>query len=162
MVEYIDEDISPAAFIPKIIAWDEEGNKVFKYNLSGTFTSTIPLPNPAEFKIQFNMLQAPGSFTIGVSDRIINEPNRQYLGGDMGSGNWAIAGSNVYGEEGKWKYDGPSFKQGDSITFILEDGVLRYRINDNENSYSYCFKEPDKEFYIGVSVTSDCILEIID
>ena len=161
MVDSNDDDTSPAAFIPRNIAWDDEGRKVFNFKLSGTFTSTVPLPNPVEFTIKFNVLQSPMSFTIGVSDRIIND-TRQYLGGEFGSGNWAIAGSNVYGEEGVWRYDGPSFKQGDSITFNLEDGVLRYRINDIENSYSYTFKEPDKEFYIGVSVTSDCSLEIID
>jgi hypothetical protein len=160
--DQIDDDVSPASIIPKTIVWNDQLEKVFKFTKSGTFTSNIILPKSFTANIYFRVLEAPGSFTIGISDRYIEYDTKNFLGGDMGKGNWAIAGSSVIGEEGSWNYQGKSFGQGDTLTLEFNDDTIKYKVNGVENEYSYRFKTPNLDYYLGCSVTSSCELEILD
>lgn len=156
MVEYSFQ-LNPPPFIPRI-SWDEFGNKIFTFKQEGTITNTIPLPFQIEFSIKINILESPVLFSIGFSNKVINDTNRLYLGGDFGTGNWGINGRKMIGEEGNWKNCENYFSEGDIITLVLDNGFVRYKINGKENLYSYKFIETNEEYYLGISVTSDCNL----
>ena len=137
------------------------GSKIYetpKGNTIRTISSSLPLPENAIIKIKFSKLTHPGHIVVGVSDKIINE-NRGYLGGDMGLGNWGIAGNGSLGEEGKWE-KGCSYKQGDTIAITLQGSVIKYSINGTPNNYSYDIRR--SKLYLTLSFYyGDEILELV-
>jgi len=127
-------------------------------NFLRTISSEIPLPDVFTVKIKMKKLDHAGHMVIGVSDRIIND-NKGYLGGDMGTGNWGLAGNGAMGEDGKWSR-GQDYKQGDVLTLKGKGTELTYMINDKPNDYKYVLK--NKPLYLTISYYyENQILELI-
>ena len=61
-----------------------------------------------------------------------------YLGGDLGLGNWGLAGNGSLGEEGKW-ITGKKYNNNDIINIKFENGHISYTINGINSNYSKKF-----------------------
>lgn len=135
--------------------------KVFE-TLGGNFLRTISSNNVLSeifcINIKFIKLSHPGHMVIGVSDRIINE-NRGYLGGDLGMGNWGIAGNGALGEEGVWMRTS-GYKQGDVLTIRGRGSQISYMINYKPNNYIYDLKKRPLYFSISYYHENE-ILELV-
>ena len=90
--------------------------------------------------IRMDKITSSGHICIGFSNRRLCIA-KGFLGGDLGSGNWGLAGNGALGESGKW-VKGEAFKQGDKVTLTLRNQEISYRINDKENYYKFKFPYP--------------------
>jgi hypothetical protein len=119
------------------------GSKVFETPSGSairTFSSKTPLPKSFTINIKFIKLVYPGHLVIGFSDKIFQGETKGYLGGDLGIGNWGVAGNGSIGQEGKW-VKSVGFKQGDVVTFISTKSVITYSVNQVPSGYSYDLKK---------------------
>ena len=71
---------------------------------------------------------------VGISNKPLNIA-KGYLGGDLGTGNWGIAGNGSLGEEGKW-VTGQKYNNNEIINIKFDNGNISYIINGIKNSYS--------------------------
>jgi hypothetical protein len=113
-----------------------------------TFSCKSPLPKSFSINIKFIKVAYPGHLVIGFSDKIFSGETKGYLGGDLGLGNWGVAGNGSIGQEGKW-IKGTGFKQGDIVTFSSTKSVISYAVNQVPSGYSYDLKK--KPLYLTFS-----------
>jgi len=114
------------------------GSKLFMHKDSGYFTFSCYSSHYnsfVSFKIYIKKTESPGHIVLGLSNKIFND-TKGYLGGDLGTGNWGIAGNGSLGEEGKWSR-GLSYKEGDIVEILYNYGTISYSINGAPNSYTY-------------------------
>jgi hypothetical protein len=116
-------------------------------NFLRTISSEFPLPEIFTVKLKMKKLDHAGHMVIGVSDKIIND-TKGYLGGDMGNGNWGLAGNGAMGEDGKWSRGG-DYKTGDTLTLRGKGSEITYNINDKPNDYKFLLK--NKPLYLTIS-----------
>ncbi len=156
-IEKLKKNVFYANDIPTMF----QNGKIFETptgNYLRTITSANVLPENFIINIKLKKLLHPGYIVIGVSDKIINE-NKGYLGGDMGKGNWGIAGNGSMGEEGTW-HRTKGFQQGDTLTLKGRGSVIGFNINGEHNSYSYDLKR--KSLYFSISYYHEKeVLELI-
>ena len=143
---------SPAAFCsvqPPPCFPDGTYIYVHKSSSSKTFSCPDVLPASFEVKIKLINIHSPNT-VIGVSNKVHDE-SKVYLGGDLGPGNWGIAGNESLGEEGKWSSrQCLGFDIGDEIIIKGENGVISYSVNgNNDNNYSYDLRTT--ELYLSFS-----------
>jgi hypothetical protein len=144
--------------IPSMFANNRKTFETPSGNYLRTISSSATLSENFSLNLKFTKLSHPGHMVVGVSDVLINE-NKGYLGGDLGQGNWGIAGNGAMGEEGAWtRTDG--FKQGDVLTIKGRGSLISFMINGVSNGYSYDLKK--KPLYFSISFYHDReILELI-
>lgn len=124
-----------------------------------TMSSSFPLPDNCQINIKCTKLAHNGHMVLGFSNKVLNE-DRGYLGGDMGTGNWGIAGNGSLGEEGKWK-KGAAYIEGDVVSLIKSGNLISYKINNRPNDYKYILT--GKELYLALTCYYEGeILDIID
>jgi hypothetical protein len=116
-------------------------------NFLRTISSMIPLPENFSISLRLIKLEHPGHMVIGLSDKIVNE-NKGYLGGDLGNGNWGVAGNGALGEEGLWR-KGNCYKQGDILTLKGRGSEVTYLVNGKGSDYSFNLK--NRPLYFSVS-----------
>ena len=155
-----DTEDSPAAAIPKIL-WPNQ-SKIWTHDSSlkkSTFTCDTLLDKV--FSVRIKIIKGGiGALTLGVSSTEL-DTGKRYLGGDLGPGNWGIAGSKVLGEEGNWRYDSLPFNLNDILTISGNNGVIRYTVNDQDNS-SYQYDMKTTNLYLAASLNEGDIMEILD
>lgn len=114
-----------------------------------TFTSTFGKQGYWSAKILVKKSQNAGYVVVGVFNKYYNEW-KGYLGGDLGTGNWGIAGNGALGESGSWK-KGLTHKEGDIIEIIYNKGKISYNINGAPNIYTF-YLGPDAPTYLAATV----------
>lgn len=139
------------------------GTRFFKTpsgNALKTISNSNELPEMFNISFKFTKVLYPGHLVLGVSDKILNA-EAGYLGGDLGTGNWGLAGNGSIGEEGKW-VTGEGYKQGDIVTLIGKGSAITYFINGKNNTrYKYDLKK--KPLFLTFSYYyADEIMEIVD
>lgn len=132
------------------------------FELLTTQTSLTKAEN-VKVDIRVKSTKNPAFIVLGFSSTKIHLANGKFLGGDLGKGNWGIAGNGALGEEGKWG-KGETFKQGDLVTLIYQSGTIKYSINGKQNGYSYSFsKTGGNQVYIAASLFNEGdVLEIVN
>jgi hypothetical protein len=128
-------------------------DKVFitgKGNSLRTVSCKNPCPSKFELRILFKRLKYPGHVSVGLSDKIFNNENKGYLGGDMGNGNWGLAGNGSLGEQGKW-VRGQPYSEGDILTISGSGGIISYKVNSSEATKNYSHNMGNKLLYFAIS-----------
>jgi len=148
----LDEEESPASIKPKIIWPNNEyiwTHEIDNNNI--TITSKIPLESSFSVSIRILKLKSTNHATIGVSNREIDGEIGSYLGVSCGKGNWGIAGCGTLGEEGSSKTVKTLFKEGDILTITGVNGLISYRVKDEDNS-SYQYDMKTTHLFLGASM----------
>lgn len=127
------------------------GNKTYTHfnNDFLTFSCSYPLSGHFSCKVYVKTAQSVGHVVLGFSTTILNI-KKGYLGGDLGLGNWGLAGNGSLGEEGVWKSGSP-YKQGDVVELTFNKGVIKYSINGVQTNYSYKLKNNPTTVYLSVT-----------
>jgi hypothetical protein len=77
--------------------------------------------------------------------------SKGYIGGDLGKGNWGVAGNASVGEEGKWKTH-VGYGENDTVHLSIDNGLVSYYVNeDRSKPYFYQFKNT-QNFYFTFSI----------
>lgn len=148
-------------FIPDLFNNRERIFITGKGNFLRTITSKNAFPTKFVIKIKLKKLKNPGHVSIGVSDKIINSENKGYLGGDLGQGNWGLAGNGSLGEQGRWSR-GLAYTEGDILTISGNSGILTYSVNNSELTKNYSHNLGNKNLYFAISYYyEDDILQLI-
>jgi hypothetical protein len=123
------------------------GNKTYTHfnNEFLTFSCSLPISGFQSCKTA----QSIGHVVLGFSATILNI-KKGYLGGDLGVGNWGLAGNGSLGEEGVWK-TGLSYKQGDVVEITYNNGIIKYSINGIQANYSYRMRNSPATVYLSVT-----------
>jgi hypothetical protein len=144
--------------VPTMFNNSQKTFKTVGGNFLRTISSEIPLPDVFTVKLRMKKLDHAGHMVIGVSDKVIID-NKGYLGGDLGNGNWGLAGNGALGEEGKWTRGG-DYKQGDILTLKGKGSEITYMVNDKSFDYKYNLK--NKPLYLTISYYyENQVLELI-
>jgi len=122
------------------ILWENKTRTLrHSFEILTTQTALQPLHN-INVKILIKKSKNAAYVVVGFS-RLKMHMAKGFLGGDLGTGNWGFAGNGALGEEGKWQ-KADKFNQGDIISLIYENGIIRYEINNKRNNYSYRLSGP--------------------
>ena len=126
---------------PQISILWENKTKLLRhsYELLTTQTALQSLNN-FDIKIRIKKCKNAAYIVVGFSNKKMHVA-KGFLGGDLGTGNWGYAGNGALGEEGKWQKT-DKYKQGDIITLIYDNGIIRYEINGKKNNYNYRLMGP--------------------
>jgi hypothetical protein len=137
--------------------------KILRVTSTGNRTETchIPLPENCQFTIKLIKVNDPNYVAFGFSNRVINE-NRGWLGYSLDKGNWGIYGHKYISEEGKGRgHFAQPFKEGDSLTLIVNGNTISYKVNDVDNDYKYVL-EGEKLYFAYSHYHKDDTFEIVN
>ena len=153
-INKLKNPVNAGIVLPKDYIPDLFNNKECIFATSGgnflrTITAKNPCPNNFVIKILMKKLKYPGHVSIGLSEKILKE-NKGYLGGDMGTGNWGLAGNGSLGEQGKWA-KGYAYAEGDVLTIYGNEGTISYKINHNSETKNYSYNLSNNPLYFGIS-----------
>lgn len=115
-----------------------------------TLTTSMSYQGHWKAKVFVKRCTNPGYVVLGIFNRSFNE-NKGYLGGDLGPGNWGIAGNGACGECGHWTHD-KTYKEGDIVSIIYDNGYVSYQINGIGNNYKFKFSTFDEPTYLAATV----------
>lgn len=141
-----------------LLVWENK-TKYLVNNTTKLITRTgINSFSNIDVKFKFNCKNT-SYVVVGLSDRIFNIA-KGYLGGDLGKGNWGIAGNGSLGEEGKW-VTGSKYNNNDIINIKFDNGYITYTINGIRNNYKHKFSS-NKAYIACTLYNINDKLEIID
>jgi hypothetical protein len=140
------------------VLWGNK-TKILSHTFNGLLTRTAEQPFE-NISIGLKLRSTNSSYiVVGFSSKKICIP-KGYLGGDLGTGNWGIAGNGNIGEEGSWKA-GTKYTNNDIIRISFNEGLITYSVNNKPNNYSYFLKTPTA--YLACTLfTQGDELEIMD
>lgn len=121
------------------VVWENK-TRFLRHSVDILTTQTgIKSYNNVSVQIRLRKAKNAAFIVLGFSDKPLHLA-KGFLGGDIGSGNWGLAGNGALGEEGKWKR-ADSYKEGDIITLNFHNKVITYKINGKHNDYSFKFSK---------------------
>lgn len=139
---------NPGSVNIEVPVWENK-TRILKHSTELLTTQTgLKSYTEVSCKIKITNTKNPAFIVLGFSSKPIHVA-KGFLGGDLGTGNWGLAGNGALGEEGKWK-KGDTFKSGDIVTLEFSSKIIRYYINGRENGYS--FKFSGDKVYIACSL----------
>lgn len=139
------------------------GSKVFVHGESKMFTFTSKNAKSGYWKARvfIKKCQNPGYMVIGIFNKYFVEP-KGYLGGDLGAGNWGLAGNGACGECGKWTFK-KKYNEGDIVEIIYNRGLITYGINGElDTSYSFKFGTDSSVYLAATSYYAGTTFIILD
>lgn len=137
------------------------GSYTYTHEYTGFLTTTLNnvLSGYFSIKVLISKCTSPGHLSLGFSSKHMKE-SKGYLGGNFGKDNWGIAGNGALGEEGVWK-KGCTFKSGDIVELIYNNGTISYNINKEQNSYSYKMSSNPTYIFFAITVYHKGVVLVI-